>query len=188
MLPALTREHAVTCCITPLIALAKDQAESCADKGIYAEIWNSDICDDKKARIERELKDPELSLKILFTTPESLQQQRLTDCLKSAHQAGTLISFAVDEAHCVSTWGHDFRSSYLSLGSYFNSFQGVPITALTATATANVQSAITRELGLGNPVVMRSSFNRPNIRYSVKAKEKLGFSEAQVLKVSKIPI
>ncbi|GBF97647.1 ATP-dependent DNA helicase Q-like [Raphidocelis subcapitata] len=93
---------------------------------------------------------------------------------QEAHAAGTLLAFAVDEAHCVSTWGHDFRPSYLELASLRTDFPGVPIAVVTATATARVRSSILEVLGLQSPVVIASSFNRPNIALTVRHKALLG--------------
>ncbi|KAL4426260.1 hypothetical protein ABPG77_009875 [Micractinium sp. CCAP 211/92] len=166
----------ITVVVTPLLALAKDQVNGCLERGIEAASWSSDTPEKVKAMLSRELlADPEdTTLRLLYTTPESLQMERLRELLKTAHEYGKLCSLAIDEAHCVSEWGHDFRPSYLTLGELRADFPGLPIIAATATATASVKQCICSLLRLRDPVVLHGSFNRPNIEYSVRFKELVG--------------
>ncbi|KAL4436561.1 hypothetical protein ABPG75_003700 [Micractinium tetrahymenae] len=166
----------ITAVVTPLLALAKDQVNSCLERGIEAASWSSDTPENVKAMLSRELlADPEdTTLRLLYTTPESLQMERLRELLKTAHEYGKLCSLAIDEAHCVSEWGHDFRPSYLTLGELRADFPGLPIIAATATATASVKQSICSLLKLREPVVLHGSFNRPNIEYMVRYKELVG--------------
>jgi RecQ family ATP-dependent DNA helicase len=115
------------------------------------------------------------SLRLLYTTPESLQTPRLIEVLSAAHRAGRLCSLAVDEAHCISSWGHDFRESYLQIGSFRDHLPGLPCIAVTATATPDVQASIKTNLKLrSDAAVLIGSFNRRNIALTVKHKELIG--------------
>ncbi|KAK9916772.1 hypothetical protein WJX75_006776 [Coccomyxa subellipsoidea] len=169
-LPPLCQPHAVTVVVSPLISLAKDQVDAALDRGIDCEVFNSTVSESKKAAIISELCSGILSTKLLYTTPESLALPQLKDALKEAHAACTL-RFAIDEAHCISSWGHDFRPAYLSLSSLHTEFPGAPILACTATATKQVKTSIIELLHLKSPVVLESSFNRSNLRYEVRYKD-----------------
>ncbi|KAK9822237.1 hypothetical protein WJX81_003912 [Elliptochloris bilobata] len=134
-LPALTSPSGFAVVISPLIALAKDQVEDCLDRDIDAALWNSETDEVVKTRLVQDISCSEPATKVLYTTPESLAMPRLLDALKEAAAAGCLTLFGVDEAHCVSQWGHDFRPAYLALASLRSNFPDVPILALTRLRT-----------------------------------------------------
>ncbi|KAL3625381.1 hypothetical protein CASFOL_030835 [Castilleja foliolosa] len=113
------------------------------------------------------------SLRLLYVTPELIATAGFMAKLDKIHGRGLLSLIAIDEAHCVSTWGHDFRPSYRKLSSLRNHLPGIPVLALTATAVPKVQEDVMRSLCLRNPLVLKSSFNRPNIYYEVRYKDLL---------------
>ncbi|GFR47815.1 hypothetical protein Agub_g9592, partial [Astrephomene gubernaculifera] len=173
-LPCHARDYGFTVVICPLIALAKDQVDKCDERGIYAERWNCEVPEVRKASIAKDIVSDEPSLRLLYTTPESLRQPKLMESLKEACAKGTLVSFAVDEAHTVSEWGHDFRPAYLELSYIKQEFPSVPVAALTASCTPKVSDDIIAVLRLRSPRVVKGSFNRPNICYQVRHKELIG--------------
>ncbi|ABD42100.1 ATP-dependent DNA helicase RecQ [Methanospirillum hungatei JF-1] len=163
-IPALIRDG-VGIVISPLIALMKDQVDCLAESGIPAAFLNSTQDVKDKRSIEGSILDG--SLKLLYISPERLVQPSFIEFLKS-----TRISlFAIDEAHCISQWGHEFRPEYRKLSIIRRTFADVPIIALTATATPSVRSDIISELSLHNPAVFVGSFNRENLIYRIVKKE-----------------
>ncbi|KAL0028412.1 hypothetical protein WJX77_004638 [Trebouxia sp. C0004] len=173
-LPCLLQEYGMTVVISPLIALAKDQVNSCLDRGIEAELFNSEVTFGKKQSVLSEMRSSKPTLKLLYTTPEALQTPDLKSALQAASESGHMVSFAIDEAHCVSQWGHDFRPQYLALANLRQEYPRVPMVAVTATATSAVIKEISEILALKQPKVLIGSFNRPNIQYSVRHKELIG--------------
>jgi ATP-dependent DNA helicase RecQ len=151
--------------ISPLISLMKDQVDAARQNGISAAYMNSSLNPQEVSDLYRDLRRNKIEL--LYIAPERFAMPGFIDTLK-----GIPISlFAIDEAHCISEWGHDFRPDYLSLSVIPKMFPDVPIAAFTATATAKVQEDIGRKIGLRSPLTVRASFNRPNLFYQVVRKE-----------------
>lgn len=165
-LPALELKG-LTLVISPLIALMKDQVDGLKANGIAAEFINSSL----SAREIITLQDKALSgkLKILYIAPERMSLGSFKMFLKNLD----LSLIAVDEAHCISEWGHDFRPDYRNLKMLKSLFPQTPIIALTATATGKVQQDILKELGIEQAKVFISSFNRPNLNLRVIKKKML---------------
>ncbi len=163
-LPAL-KFKGLTLVISPLIALMKDQVDGLNANGIAAEFINSTLSYDQIREIQTRLKREQI--KILYVAPERLAIGDFLDFL------GTLNVdlIAIDEAHCISEWGHDFRPEYRNLKSLRKNFPGVPLIALTATATNQVRSDIIEQLNLQEARVFLSSFNRSNLSYQVRPKK-----------------
>ncbi|MGD9557550.1 MAG: DNA helicase RecQ [Mangrovibacterium sp.] len=162
--------------ISPLIALMKNQVDSLRslgnDDGI-ANFLNSSLSRQAIQQVKDEVSSGKT--KLLYVAPESLTKQENIDFLK-----GVKISFyAIDEAHCISEWGHDFRPEYRRIRPIIQEIGEAPVMALTATATAKVQHDIQKNLGMLNARVFKASFNRPNLYYAVKAKVK---PEAQIIR------
>jgi ATP-dependent DNA helicase RecQ len=162
-IPALVREG-TGLVVSPLIALMQDQVTALRALGIEAGFLNSNQAPDEQAEIRRKLQSGELQL--LYVAPEGLNTDRMRTLLRDI----PLSVIAIDEAHCVSQWGHDFRQDYLLLGELRTLFPGVPRLALTATATARVREEIVSRLELDEPGRFVAPFDRPNIRYHVKPK------------------
>ena len=150
--------------ISPLIALMHDQVSALEALGVRAAYLNSTLDYESVAVVERRLLDGELDL--LYLAPERLTQQRTVQLLSQAKIA----LFAIDEAHCVSQWGHDFRPDYMRLSLLHEQFPAVPRIALTATATPETHREITQRLRLGEAKHFVSSFDRPNIEYRIVEK------------------
>ncbi len=150
--------------ISPLIALMRDQVDALRELGVRAGYLNSTLDADTAAANERALRNGELDL--LYIAPERLNQPRMLELL---HQSPVAL-FAIDEAHCVSQWGHDFRSDYLELGKLHEQFPSVPRIALTATADLRTREEIARRLDLEDARHFIASFDRPNIQYRITQK------------------
>jgi ATP-dependent DNA helicase RecQ len=166
-LPALLFEG-LTVVISPLIALMKDQVDALRLNGVKAAYLNSTLSYQEQDEIKTQLL--EKKLKLLYLAPERLLKtdNEFILFLKQLH----ISLFAIDEAHCISQWGHDFRPEYLMLSRLKKSFPDTPVIALTATADKLTQKDILEKLSLSNPEIFISSFNRPNIRYTVEPKQK----------------
>jgi ATP-dependent DNA helicase RecQ len=163
-IPALMREG-VGLVVSPLIALMQDQVAALAELGVRAAFLNSTLSAAEAGEIERRVRRGELDL--LYVAPERLLTARCLDLLA----ASRLALIAIDEAHCVSQWGHDFRAEYLQLSVLRERFPGVPRIALTATADELTRTEILQQLALGDARVFISSFDRPNIRYRIVEKD-----------------
>lgn len=165
-IPALVKSGIVLV-ISPLIALMENQVASLKSKGIPAEFLSSTQTSHNKQKIHEDLDSGNPSLKLLYVTPELVATSGFKAKLTKLYNRGLLGLVAIDEAHCISTWGHDFRPSYRKLSSLRNQFPDIPILALTATAVPKVQKDVISSLCLRNPLILRASFNRPNIFYEV---------------------
>lgn len=158
------------CCVvvSPLIALMKDQVDAAVANGIRAACLNSTLDMGEAQEVERMYRDGVLDL--LYVAPERLSSGGFVDFLRRSPGGGPSF-FAIDEAHCISEWGHDFRPDYLFLNRLKSLFVGVPIVAYTATATERVAADIEERLGLVDAVKLRASFDRVNLFYEVRAKK-----------------
>src|SRR3954469_25722633 len=163
-IPALLRDG-VAVVVSPLIALMQDQVAALAELGVRAAFLNSTLSSAQAAEVEGRVRRGELDL--VYVAPERLLTGRCLDLLA----ASRLALIAIDEAHCVSQWGHDFRPEYLQLSLLQERFAGVPRIALTATADPQTRDEIVRRLQLEEARVFISSFDRPNIRYSIVDKQ-----------------
>jgi ATP-dependent DNA helicase RecQ len=170
--PAIARHragHGVAVVVSPLIALMHDQVGALEEAGVHAALLNSSLELADVQRIEREMMSGRLVL--LYAAPERLTTPRMLAQLDSLHERGLLSLFAIDEAHCVSQWGHDFREDYLGLHVLHERYADVPRIALTATADEHTRADIVSRLQLEDARVFISSFDRPNIRYRVVEKD-----------------
>ncbi len=164
-LPALIREG-LTVVVSPLIALMKDQVDAMQASGVAATFLNSTLSADESRKRLRGLFNGEYRL--LYAAPERLM---LDGTLEMLRQWG-VAQFAIDEAHCISEWGHDFRPEYRQLAKLRGFFPGIPVMALTATATERVRGDIVKHLRLDDARCYVASFNRPNLTYRVLPKAK----------------
>jgi ATP-dependent DNA helicase RecQ len=159
-IPAMLREGTGVV-VSPLIALMADQVAALRQAGVPAAMLNSTLAPDEVRDVERAFLRGELEL--LYVAPERLVLPRMLELLAR----GTVALFAIDEAHCVSQWGHDFRPEYLQLSVLHEQFPAIPRVALTATADPLTREEIIRRLALDDAQVFLSSFDRPNIRYTI---------------------
>jgi ATP-dependent DNA helicase RecQ len=162
-IPALVR-NGCGIVVSPLIALMQDQVDALRQLGVKASYLNSTLSAEEAYNTEQALLAGQLDL--LYVAPERLKQQRMLDLLKRA----PIALFAIDEAHCVSQWGHDFRADYLQLGILHEQFPDIPRIALTATADSRTRSEIIKRLDLHGARQFVSGFDRPNIRYTIGLK------------------
>ncbi len=166
-IPALARDG-LAIVVSPLIALMQDQVEALQQLGVNAAFLNSSLSAEDNSRITRQVLAGEI--KLLYVAPERLMVGSFLNLLDEVQQHVGLALFAIDEAHCVSQWGHDFRPEYRQLTVLHNRFPEVPRIALTATADAPTRAEIISQLNLENAAQFVSSFDRPNIRYHVGIK------------------
>ncbi|MEK8046816.1 DNA helicase RecQ [Ideonella margarita] len=170
--PAIARHRAgqgVTVVVSPLIALMHDQVGALDEAGVPAAFLNSTLDIAGVQAVERDLLAGRLVL--LYAAPERITHPRFLAMLDSLHERGKLSLIAIDEAHCVSQWGHDFREEYLQLDMLAERYAGVPRIALTATADDHTRADIVHRLSLEGAQPFISSFDRPNIRYSIVEKD-----------------
>lgn len=173
-LPALLKSG-LTVVVSPLIALMQDQVEALRDNGIGATFLNSSLSWGQVRSREQDILNRRI--KLLYVAPERLLGEKFLPFLDLVqHQIG-IHSIAIDEAHCVSEWGHDFRPEYRQLRQLRQRYPNVPFLALTATATDRVRQDIIQQLALRQPSIHIASFNRPNLYYEVQPKEKQAYSQ-----------
>ncbi|KAF9685004.1 hypothetical protein SADUNF_Sadunf03G0009200 [Salix dunnii] len=163
----------VTLVISPLVSLIQDQIMHLLQANIPAAYLSANMEWTEQQEILRELCSDYCKYKLLYVTPEKVAKSDvLLRNLESLNGRGLLARIVIDEAHCVSQWGHDFRPDYKELGILKKKFEKTPVLALTATATASVKEDVVQALGLVDCIVFRQSFNRPNLWYSVIPKTK----------------
>jgi len=164
-IPALHRSG-LAIVVSPLISLMKDQVDALLANGVRAACFNSSLSNDEARTVSRQMEKGELDL--LYVAPERLMQPEFLERISSLD----LALFAIDEAHCISQWGHDFRPDYVQIGKIRGLFPEVPIVAMTATADPETRRDIIRQLGIEQATVYVAGFDRPNITYTVMPKQK----------------
>ncbi|MEM9904969.1 MAG: DNA helicase RecQ [Cyanobacteria bacterium P01_D01_bin.44] len=173
-LPALLK-IGVTIVVSPLIALMQDQVQALQDNGIAATFLNSSLSFEELRSREQQLLNGDI--KLLYVAPERLLNPSFWPTLERLQQTVGISTFAIDEAHCVSEWGHDFRPEYRQLHRLKQQLPQVPLIALTATATERVRQDIVQQLQLQDPQIFISGFNRQNLYYEVKPKPKQAYNQ-----------
>ena len=172
-LPALLFKG-VTLVLSPLIALIDNQVQQLTARGVKAVSLNSKTSAAERKKIMADLHQQTPSTKLLYITPELAATSHFRSVLDTMYKLQRISLVAVDEAHCVSEWGHDFRPDYLKLGDLREAFSLVPWLALTATATPHVQKDVLKSLQMKHPVsVFKATCFRPNLFYDVKYKDVL---------------
>ncbi|KAM0873359.1 hypothetical protein ACQ4PT_038151 [Festuca glaucescens] len=175
-LPAFI-EEGITLVVCPLVSLIQDQIMHLLQANIPATYLSANLEWTEQQRILRDLLSM-CNYKLLYVTPEKIaKSDALLRQLEILYSRGHLSRIVIDEAHCVSQWGHDFRPDYQNLGLLKQKFPETPVLALTATATASVKEDVVQALGLANCIVFRQSFNRSNLRYIVMPKTKKCFED-----------
>lgn len=162
-IPALIFDG-ITVVVSPLISLMQDQVGSLLENGVSAAFLNSTLNLDEYKKTVRDIKSG--GAKLLYLSPEALATERIKSILREADVPVSCVT--IDEAHCISEWGHDFRPDYMEIAAFRNEFKDAVCLALTATATKQVQADIVRNLKLKKPAVLVSSFNRSNIFLNVQ--------------------
>lgn len=169
------KTRGVTIVVTPLLSLMQDQVDHLTSRGIVAKAFNGDMARSEKQDILENFKmrNPEHHVQLLYVTPEMINKSSaFLNGLQTLYRNNKFARLVIDEAHCVSQWGHDFRPDYKELGQVRQQFAGVPIIALTATATHNVIMDVKHNLSMKDCKVFSQSFNRSNLYYEIRPKER----------------
>lgn len=169
------RTSGVTVVISPLLSLMQDQVDHLKRLKIQAFLINSEVTPEHRKFVLSALRGPRADefIQLLYVTPEMLNKSQVViNAFHDLHKKNKLARIVIDEAHCVSQWGHDFRPDYKALGAVRKQFPGVPVMALTATATENVKVDVIHNLGMDGCDVFTQSFNRPNLFYEIRPKKK----------------
>jgi bloom syndrome protein len=175
-LPAVVKTgktRGVTIVVSPLLSLMQDQVDHMKALGIQAVAFNGECSTEYKRQVMSAFheRNPEHFIELLYVTPEMVSKNNaFNNAMQTLYQKKKFARIVIDEAHCVSQWGHDFRPDYKTLGQVRQKFPNVPVMALTATATQNVIVDIKHNLNMKNCQVFSQSFNRPNLYYEVKPK------------------
>jgi bloom syndrome protein len=175
-LPAVIKTgktQGITIVVSPLLSLMQDQVDHMKALGIQAVAFHGEYSAEYKRQVMTafEERSPEDYIELLYVTPEMVSKNTtFNNGMRTLHHTGKLARIVIDEAHCVSQWGHDFRPDYKTLGKVRQRYPGVPVMALTATATQNVIVDVRHNLGMDNCQTFSQSFNRPNLHYEVRGK------------------
>lgn len=189
-LPAIVQSgktRGVTIVVSPLLALMHDQVDHLMKLRIQACLFNSETTEEAKMHLFSSLSEsqPEQFVQLLYVTPEMITKSKaIQSKLDHLHAKGRLARIVIDEAHCVSQWGHDFRPDYKNLHELRERYPGVPFIALTATATERVKKDVIHNLGMDNCEQLKQSFNRPNIYYEVRRKTGKGSTAAMFSEIT----
>lgn len=169
-LPAVL-SSGVTLVVSPLVSLMQDQLLAVKTLGIGSDMLNADSTQGDVKRIHEAMTDKRSALKLLYVTPEKIaKSKRFMSKLQKCYEMGLLSRIVIDEVHCASQWGHDFRPDYKKLGILKRQFPSAPILGLTATATSKVLADTKEILSLGQCLIFRASYNRSNLFYEVRTK------------------
>ncbi|OAQ27529.1 ATP-dependent DNA helicase [Linnemannia elongata AG-77] len=178
----------VTVVISPLLSLMHDQAMHLVNKGVPTVILHGDLDAAMRRFVFDQLEAESIMTKLVYMTPEMLSKSgQAQSALQKLHRRNLLARFVIDEAHCLSQWGHDFRPDYKLLSQLKFNYPGVPLMALTATANAKVQQDILTNLGMHNCLVLKQSFNRRNLYYEVRPKTPMVYADIHAFITASFP-
>lgn len=190
-LPAIVLKgttRGVTVVVSPLLSLMQDQVEHLVHWGVPALSLTGTLSAPKRKKVFEEVNQNEPRLRLLYVTPEMLNRSSQTQsALDNLYRRNQLARFVVDEAHCLSQWGHDFRPDYTQIGVFHQKYPDIPFMALTATANAKVRMDIVSNLHMHGCTTITSSFNRPNLLYEIRPKTKQVVADIHALIMSRHP-